>query len=678
MKIGPVVIKFADKKRPPMDEIGASGTVVWGGQLSETEYNKDLRGEKAIKVYDKMRRSDGRVKATLLACTLPIRSATWDIKSASEDKQDIDIAEELKANLFEGMTITWDSFLSHVLLMLPFGFSIFEKVWEVRDGTINLRKLAPRLPQTLFQWLPAEGGGIAGIKQYVFKNDSFSFIDIPIEKLLIFTNEKEGDNFEGLSILRSSYKHWFYKDNLYRIDAIAAERHATGVPTFKTPSTATKEEKDKVDEVGQRLYAQEQQFIRMGEGWEFDIKGLSGTVRDIKPSIDMHNKAISESILADFLDLGAGDRGSWALSKDKSSFFLMALESVTMNITDTINRYAIPQWVDYNYPDVEAYPKLTCSGLERREVLSYAQAVTALLGVGGLTPDAEMEAELRVLLRLPPKPEPKKQKEVFLGAEAKTKRGLTSVERFVAFAEIEKKLDASEEAFIKATKEVMTRQIDNLVEEAVKIIDKKALDKIDGIEVRYKTQMAERIYTVLKDLLDYGREQVRKELKQQKKLLALAEPLPISPDDLAIIEELLKARAKASAGAMASKLRNFTTFEALRQIKTGLDKETLVKNLKDLSDRELVATAKYSTSEAFNYGRSVEAERLKDEIDRVQYSAILDNNVCLRCEPLDGEEWEFDDPQTAKYAGGNPECLGAGRCRCLLVFISKAETKAIK
>ena len=56
----------AQRTRPDMTEYGATGTATWGGMLAEEDYNADLEHETAMEVYDKMRRSDGQVKAALL------------------------------------------------------------------------------------------------------------------------------------------------------------------------------------------------------------------------------------------------------------------------------------------------------------------------------------------------------------------------------------------------------------------------------------------------------------------------------------------------------------------------------------------------------------------------------------------------------------------------------------
>jgi len=678
LKIGNLEIKFAEKAKPPEGEIGGTGTSLFGGNLSENEYNTDLRGSKGIAIYDKMRRSDARVASTLKYCELPLRAVTWSVEPASDDDKDKEIAQALEDNLF-GMSITWDSFLHHVLLMLPFGFSIFEKVWDIRDGQVRYQKLAPRLPSTLYQWDLDENGGLKGIKQATWKGGKYEIIPIPAEKLLVFTNEKEGSNFEGISILRTAYKHWYYKDNLYRIDGIAAERHALGIPHFTTPSNASKEEKDKLDEIGQRLYAQEQGFVRTAEGYTFEVKGLSGTIKDIMPSIQHHDKKIAESVLADFIDLGAGDRGSWALSKDKSSFFLMALKAVAVNIQDTMNAYAIPQWVDYNYPNVQAYPKLAAGKLETRNMKEYADAIVALLTSGGLTPGEDIENNLRDMLELPPKPEEEPtqtaEKRIFTTGEKKYRRELTMAEKAVQFGEIDDRLSKAEQDIIKAAGDVQRRQIEKLVDVVSRIIEKRDMSKLEDIDVPFRADMAKAIEETLLELYKYGREQVKAELAAQSHN-KMAEPLPLAPDEIALIIEFLKTRAKANVNLLATKLKAAVTFEALNQIRQGvLDKVALTKVMTDLSDKELLSTAQYSIAEAFGFGRSSEADKHQGDIASVQYSALLDDNTCEVCSRLDGQEWDYNDERTNKYARGNPDCDGRTRCRCLLVYINKSERR---
>lgn len=683
MKLGSIEINIkARQPKPQRVELGATGTLFFAGQLAEEEYNPDLRGEKALKTYDKMRKSDGQVKAALLACVLPLHSARWDIQSPSDSREDQAIAEFVRRNLFEQMTITWDDFLAHALLMLPFGFSVFEKVWELVDNRYRWRKLAPRLPKSISEWKLDPEGGLAGVKQWIFKDNKYVNVSIPVEKLLVFTNEREGSNYQGVSLLRAAYKHWYYKDQLYRIDGIAAERHGVGLAVFKLPPTATtgKEDSDygKINKIGQTLHTHERSYVALPSDYEFDLKGVSGQLHDIIRSAEHHDMQIARSILAQFINLGGKEVGSYALSQDQSGFFLMSLRAAAGNICDVVNRYAIKQLVDYNW-NVEQYPRLVVSGLEHRDIGVYCKAVTDVVNAGLILPDREIEAELRQFLHLPM---PRKQKpaqatERYRLAEYEPPRHPRGPEVFVAFKDIDKKLNAAEEVFVKEAKGIQDRQIGRIVDVVIKYVEKGQIDRVATIDVPFKTEMADAIKGVLIDLYKYGRDEVKKEIAKQRQGVKAVEPLE-GADEAAILE-FIEARAKASANVLASKLRAALTWAALHQIREGtVDRAGLSKSLTAISDKELMATAKFSVSESFNLGRQREARIEAGDIDRVIYSALLDANTCDACADLDGREYEFPSSDWDDVAPPYRNCEGQDRCRCVGVYVYKTERKSIE
>ena len=96
---------FAKKDRSKRPEVGASGTTNFQGLIDSDEYVSVLKGTTLYKTVDKMRWSDASVQAMLLMCELPIRSAEWDIEPASDSPEDEEVAEFVKENMFQGLTI---------------------------------------------------------------------------------------------------------------------------------------------------------------------------------------------------------------------------------------------------------------------------------------------------------------------------------------------------------------------------------------------------------------------------------------------------------------------------------------------------------------------------------------------------------------------------------------------
>jgi phage gp29-like protein len=385
-----------------LEEIGATGTQIFGGLLGQQDYNPDLNSSTAYDQYDKMR-NDGQVRAALMAIKLPLLNADWTVEAPTDAPSDREIAERLQDNLTRGMSLSWQDFLRQALLMLDYGSMPFEKVWEIQDGLVVLRKLAPRLPKTVLAWNVDETGGLAGIQQGTYKASGYSMVDIPVDKLLVFVNDLEGSNWRGCSVLRPAWKHYWYKDGLYRVQSIALEKRSLGVDVGTLKGEGISEErKQEAERALMTLHAHEKQFVTEIDGqFSYRMEGVGrGSLLDPMGAIEHHDLRILRSILAEFLAMGAGSTGSLAMHKDKSAFFLMSLGAIASNIADTVSTHLLRQWVDFNW-DVAEYPRLRYSRLEQRDVATFSEAVATLIGSGSLTKGPEVESEARSLLNLP-------------------------------------------------------------------------------------------------------------------------------------------------------------------------------------------------------------------------------------------------------------------------------------
>ena len=405
MRVGPLEFKVqrAGKAPPAMGELGATGTSIFGGLLQQVDYNQKLQAPQLYDVIEQMR-NDGQVRAALTAIKLPLLNADWFVEPASNAALDREIAERLEQNLMEGMTSTWRNYLRHTLLHLDYGSMPFEKVWIIQDGLVMLRKLAPRLPKTVQEWLTDETGGLAGIRQATSTASGFKTVPIPVEKLLLFVNELEGSNWRGRSILRSAYKHHTYKDGFYRLQAIAIEKRSLGVDVGTLKGEARNEDAKKVMERAlMSLHAHEKQFmVEVEEQYGYRIEGIGkGGVLDPMSAIEHHDVRIVRSVMAEFLAMGQGSTGSRAMHTDKTSMFLLSLGGIANEIVDTMNLHLIRPWVDFNWV-VDEYPRLRYARLESRDLQTWAEAVLTLTQAGALHPDEDMEKEARSLLDLPP------------------------------------------------------------------------------------------------------------------------------------------------------------------------------------------------------------------------------------------------------------------------------------
>lgn len=388
---------------------GKSGTQIAGGMIDE-DYNPNLQFPESVDTFNEMRKSDGTVIAILKAIKHPILSAKWQIQSAGEDKEDKEIADFVQHNLFE--KIQFKKFLKEALGYLDFGFYYFEKVFEVKDGMIEWKKFAPRVPKSHYLWEITGkewvNGHPAGVTQQLIsadddKNELTNYPTIPWGKLILFTNDREGNNFEGVSVLRYAYKHWYYKDLMYKVSSVSAERYGVGVPIAKVKSSMKAASRQKVEEWLKNIRSNEKSYgVLTDDVTEFKIQTPegSGVGAQVKDNIEHHDRKIYDSILAGFLNLSSGDGGSNALSKDQSSFFLEGLQSVSDYIVDELQPH-IKELVDMNYADVKKYPKLMVTDVGSISMDEQIGAINTAVtgGLLQLTPDDV--AAIRSTLKLP-------------------------------------------------------------------------------------------------------------------------------------------------------------------------------------------------------------------------------------------------------------------------------------
>jgi hypothetical protein len=396
------------------DELGTTGTKIFSGIINE-EYLQEWRTlEPRCKIIDRMLRSDASIRAIYLAMTMPIESADWKIHyDGTPTVQSKFIGDYLEKMLFKDMTITWQSFVRQSLSCLPYSFSLFEEVFErdEKNQLIKIRKLAPRLQKTVKRWLIDDKGGFAGVEQQAYfasaTNNMWKTTKIPVDKLVLFTYRQEGSNFEGDGgILRPAYKHWFIKDKLYLIQAIGLERHALGIPVIFMPKGANTEDKNYAKHVVKTWRAHEEAGMLFPEGVKVDT--IEGKFQNdaLMSAIQHHDTEIGKAVLAQFMQLGSGQTGSWALSKDQSDMFLMGLNSVVKMITDTMNRYCIKPWIDMNFGKQETYHELTCENITKTSNDDVLKALQTLMQMGLIEKDEDLCEWAREKWSMPPKHEP--------------------------------------------------------------------------------------------------------------------------------------------------------------------------------------------------------------------------------------------------------------------------------
>lgn len=690
-KIGPISIElnkkqFGEKpKKVKTGELGGSGTTVYGGVISNVEYNSKLNteyGQGGLELYDQMRRSDPIIKQSTLIITLPIIQAEWNIQEADDESEAETHANFIKDALFERMNRSFKDTLREILTYLPFGFSVFEKVFKIEDNAVYLKKLAYRAQKSIMKFEMSDHK--PGITQAITTPQTKQ-VDIPIQKLVVFTNEKEGENWRGISIYRSAYKPWYYKDKFEKISAIGFERHAVGVPVFKMPTNPSPTDVDKAEEIGKNLRANEKAYVLLPHGWEMEIQKGETSIEESDTAIRRLNREMLSNVLAQFLDLGSGSTGSRALSSDHSDAFFKSIQAHADYIAEIFNDHIIPQLIDLNFNNVMKYPTLKATGIQKIDIAKVSKAIVDYTDKGLLHGSIDLENFLRKTLSLPElseddikkiekddlegnsedqpqdkngKNQSKKQEkeneddknervekmtETTCGHDHAMKfgehsffRAMTFAEEKIDFKRIQRTLDIIEARFSTDLREILNADIDQMIAKIRIALREKDIAGIERLFTEFSLSMRSALIKQQREAFEYGKRTASDTLSVS--LMATDQ------DEI----NLMRVRADAINQRLSNDIVTNAKLSAISHMTLDTDPvkavEKIAKQAKQIANTKADLTASQVLMGGFNQGRNAVFKEHSDKIHGLQRSELLDNKVCNYCLSIDGRVITVDDP----------------------------------
>lgn len=412
-------------------EHGTAGTENFGGYIKKEDFNPDFDDwQKSVPLYDKMRRTDAQIRAMLQVIKLPLRGATWTCHPASSDPVDKQIADFCNNCLFDddAMEDSFDFTLRHILLQLDFGVSVLEKVWKVDPhGRYRFRRLAPRLPKTLREWHVNREGKLVAIVQYApvphgkggrtaaghsrvptyGSTMSYQYLTIPAEYCAVFSLDREGDNYQGTSLLRNVYRNYYFKDEAYRVIAVGLDRWGVGIPVAQLEEghTLTTGDRTTLRDVLKSVRANEKAFMVMPEHVQFSIEpsgGGAGTLGGFGIQwIEHQDTQIARNVLAGFLTMGNSPLGSLGFGARLTDMFISSLNGVARGIAGDMKKQLVMPLCDFNFDMTgREYPEPTCLDLEQVDLKALVDTLATLQG-SLITPQDDDETILRKMLGLP-------------------------------------------------------------------------------------------------------------------------------------------------------------------------------------------------------------------------------------------------------------------------------------
>ncbi|MFO0271387.1 MAG: hypothetical protein ACK53W_12735, partial [Gemmatimonadota bacterium] len=243
---------------------------------------------------------------------------------------------------------------------------------------------------------------------------------------LLFRTTSRKNNPEGRSILRNAYRPWFLLKNIQDIEAVGIERDLAGLPVVSIPTkylTSNKPEdiaiRNAYERIARDLKFNEQGGLVIPSDTYPNADKSPSSVRmvtvellstagqraiDTSRVVTRYQQDIARTVLADFILLGQTERGSFALSKNKTDLFLRAIETFLNQIASVLNRHLLPRVWAFNAMDPATIPTIVPGRVSPVDLGELGKFITDLTASGAmLFPDDALEAHLRDVAGLPAK-----------------------------------------------------------------------------------------------------------------------------------------------------------------------------------------------------------------------------------------------------------------------------------
>lgn len=339
----------------------------WMKAMFGGEYNPD---KLTYRDYNNML-LDPQVKSSLLFITYALLQQGWNITPATADKKDVEVAEFVKKCYKNMQIIPMRQVLKDGFTDLKYGYSVAEKVWEIRDnGTPQVipYKIKPLPIETIENCFDYNDKG--EVENVIQNTGDGQPIPIPAEKCMINTFNEEAGNKYGSPILREINNNVFMKKQILKWWAVFLQKHESPnlAGFFGQQGSASKMQKNLNGFYEGRMNAV------FPEGDRVDVIESTHHGEGFMTALQYHDMIIQRNFLIGTLLFGQMEAsGSYAQSQTHLDTAMIFLDGLLAD-------HAIPwqvytqQLIDYNF-SVEEYPQFNFDPFRRKDVIAVLNAL---------------------------------------------------------------------------------------------------------------------------------------------------------------------------------------------------------------------------------------------------------------------------------------------------------------
>lgn len=369
-----------------------------------------MNPQQRMALFEEMR-SDDAINTPLTAREQMIQAANWVLATEDDTPASREILEFVEDNVYPLL----DEILEQLAGALQYGFAAIEPVYVRADAPvytniargkirraakstgdrIYLQKIARIRQRSIWYFGIEDNGDLKFVEQYAYAGQAFVRIQIPPEKLILWTYRMRGDDYWGYPPTRNCYKAWDYKSQLEKISVVGFDRFGAGTPVVVGGETWGEKEYTDAFEYAKRLRVGEESALVTPPGATASLVGGEGSVSSaMLDHMKWYAIACAKSFMTQGMELGSTDTGARSLGETFTDQSEGIAQADCEKIAQLLNEKLVVPLVQWNFGPQTSYPAFNPSQRVRRQG-AVATVIKTLVDAGALKLDAKDEAWLR-------------------------------------------------------------------------------------------------------------------------------------------------------------------------------------------------------------------------------------------------------------------------------------------
>lgn len=352
---------------------------------------------------------DDQVKVCLEFKKILVAGRTWEIKPA-DDTPDAILQAKFIEEVFRRIEV--DEVFHNALSAFEFGYSLAEQVferdtWDTKndgDGKqyVFLKKLQHRDPRDLVLKMDYHGNFV-GMKQWGVTGVPKGIVELPPEKVWLFTHDKRFGNLYGNSDLRAAYRSWWAKKFVIQFWNVYLERFGAPMTKMTYPQGASDTLKTNLKTILSNLNSKTEILVPEGVNVAL-VEATRGGNAGYTDALAFHNNSIARAMLMVGLFGADGDTNRQASSTSQSFLHLRVLfktaDQISQKLAASLMTQVIKPLLDMNFA-IPAYPEFIWQDYGQFEGTVIADEIRQLHAAGIIDMDQRDVNYVRSVLGLP-------------------------------------------------------------------------------------------------------------------------------------------------------------------------------------------------------------------------------------------------------------------------------------